>query len=84
MANCGRKQRTEEPGMLQPMGLQRVGHDLVTEQQQNSVVTRLLTIPRSQTMNLFPLSTKTYNHLHKAFMAHTCKLVHTHKHMHTP
>jgi len=22
---------TEEPGRLQPMGLQRVGHDLVTE-----------------------------------------------------
>ena len=26
--------RTEEPGMLQSMGSQRVGHDLVTEQQQ--------------------------------------------------
>ena len=25
---------TEEPGWLQPRGLQRVGHDLVTEQQQ--------------------------------------------------
>ena len=25
---------TEEPGELQSMGLQRVGHDLVTEQQQ--------------------------------------------------
>ena len=25
---------TEEPGGLQPRGLQRVGHDLVTEQQQ--------------------------------------------------
>ena len=24
----------EEPEVLQPMGLQRVGHDLVTEQQQ--------------------------------------------------
>ena len=23
--------RTEEPGRLQPMGLQRVGHDLVTK-----------------------------------------------------
>ena len=29
-----RKWRTEEPGMLQPMGLQRVGHDLATQQQQ--------------------------------------------------
>ena len=26
--------RTEEPGGLQPMGLQRVRHDLVTKQQQ--------------------------------------------------
>ena len=25
--------RTEEPGMLQAMGLQRVGHDLVIKQQ---------------------------------------------------
>ena len=28
---------TEEPGRLQSMGSQRVGHDLVTEQQQQSV-----------------------------------------------
>ena len=27
---------TEEPGGLQSMGLQRIGHDLVTEQQQES------------------------------------------------
>ena len=27
---------TEEPGGLQPMGLQRVGHYLVTEQQQQN------------------------------------------------
>ena len=26
---------TEEPGGLQSMGLQRVGHDIVTKQQQN-------------------------------------------------
>ena len=33
---------TEEPGRLQPMGLQRAGHDLVTKQQQqqnNAMVT---------------------------------------------
>ena len=29
---------TEEPGRLQSMGLQRVGHDLSTEQQQYNVV----------------------------------------------
>ena len=28
--------RTEEPGMLQSMGLQRVGHNLVIEQQQQA------------------------------------------------
>ena len=30
--SSGRWWRTEEPGVLQPMGLQRVGDDLVTEQ----------------------------------------------------
>ena len=30
----GDKWRTGKPGMLQSMGLQRVGHDSVTEQQQ--------------------------------------------------
>ena len=34
-ANSERQWRTEEPGMLQSMGSQRVGHDLVTERQQN-------------------------------------------------
>ena len=33
-ANSRRWWRTEEPGVLQSMGSQRVGHDLVTEQQQ--------------------------------------------------
>ena len=28
----GGQRRTEEPGMLQPMGSQRVGHDSATEQ----------------------------------------------------
>ena len=37
-ANSGRQWRTRKPGMLQSMGLQRAGHDLVTEwQQPNSV-----------------------------------------------
>ena len=31
------KQWTGEPGMLQPTGLQRVGHNLVTEQQQQLI-----------------------------------------------
>jgi len=35
-ANHGRWWRTGRPGVLQSMGLQRVGHDLVTEQQQNN------------------------------------------------
>ena len=32
-ANSGRWWRTGKPGVLQSMGLQRVGHDLATEQQ---------------------------------------------------
>ena len=32
--------RTEEPGELQSKGLQRVRHDLVTEQQQQMVTTQ--------------------------------------------
>ena len=30
------QRRTEKPGMLQPMGSQRVGHDLATEQQKHT------------------------------------------------
>ena len=33
-ANLGKRWRTGEPGMLQSMALQRVGHNLATEQQQ--------------------------------------------------
>ena len=33
-ANSGRQWRTEDPGMLQSMGSQRVGHDLAAEQHQ--------------------------------------------------
>ena len=33
LSNPGRQWRTEEPGVLQSMGSQRVGHDLATEQQ---------------------------------------------------
>ena len=35
-ASSGRWWRTGKPGMLQSMGLQRVGHDWATEQQQKS------------------------------------------------
>ena len=34
-ANSGRQWRTRKPGGLQSVMLQRVGHDLVTQQQQN-------------------------------------------------
>ena len=33
-ASSGRRWRTRKPGVLQSMGLQKVGHDWVTEQQQ--------------------------------------------------
>ena len=34
--NLSKLQETEEPGILQSVGSQRVGHDLVTEQQQTN------------------------------------------------
>ena len=34
--NMSKLQETEEPGILQSVGSQRVGHDLVTEQQQTN------------------------------------------------
>ena len=37
-ANSGRLWGTGEPGVLQSMGLQRVGHDLATEQQQQRIL----------------------------------------------
>ena len=33
LSKLGEIVKDEEPGVLQPMGLQRVRHDLVTEQQ---------------------------------------------------
>ena len=39
-ANSGRQWRTEKPGMLQSMWSQRVGHNLVTEQQQPTLTVR--------------------------------------------
>ena len=58
---------TEEPGMLQSMGLQRVGHNLVTKQQQ-SLTTEICStdqhaaavlpgnFPEVQTLTLGPLN----------------------------
>ena len=40
-ANSGRSWGTGKPSMLQSVGLQRVGHDLVTEQQQQQTVASL-------------------------------------------
>ena len=37
----GRQLRTGKPGVLQSMGSQRVGHDLVTEQQEKDSVGNL-------------------------------------------
>ena len=36
-ANLGRQQRTGKPSVLQFMGLQRIGHDLATEQQNSEI-----------------------------------------------
>ena len=46
---------TEEPGRLQSMGLQRVGHDLVTESRTHN------TIPIKATMNNFCAHTLVYD-----------------------
>ena len=46
---------TEEPGGLQFMGLQRVGHDLVTESRTHN------TIPVKATMNNFCAHTLVYD-----------------------
>ena len=46
---------TEEPGRLQSMGLQRVGHDLVTESRTQN------TIPIKATMNNFCAHTLVYD-----------------------
>ena len=49
---------TEEPGGLQSTGLQRVGHDLVTQQQQqqipgkNPLTVRFLTALKTVTLTL--------------------------------
>ena len=48
---------TQEPGGLQSMGLQRVGHDWVTKQQQTVILVKVLTIalesPNSNTKESF-------------------------------
>ena len=44
LSKSGGQWTIEEPGILQSMGLQRIGHDLVTEQQQQSCVYYILFI----------------------------------------
>ena len=41
-AKSARSWRTGKPGALQPMGLQRVGYNLATEQQQQDTLRRML------------------------------------------
>ena len=48
-ANSGRWLRTGKTGMLQSMGLQRVGHDWMTEQQQQQKDNRIVEIRRTLT-----------------------------------
>ena len=42
LSKLGEKWKTEEPGGLQPMGSQIVGHDLVTEQEEHSSLPHML------------------------------------------
>ena len=46
--------RTKEPGRLQPIGLQRVGHDLVTKQQQAAFLDILFLITPLPHLCLIP------------------------------
>ena len=52
-ANSGRQRETGEPGVLHSMGLQRVGHDWVTEQQRqwirNSIRPRMIILAEALT-----------------------------------
>jgi len=67
-ANSGRQWRTMKPGMLQSMGSQSVGHDLVTEQQQQnsffSSVASFLTHLLSKALSLSCTHTHTHTHTH--------------------
>ena len=67
-ANSGRQWRTMKPGMLQSMGSQSVGHDLVTEQQQQNsfftCVASFLTHLFSKALSLSCTHTLTHTHTH--------------------
>ena len=43
---------TQEPGRLQPMGLQRIRHDLLTKQKLSTVVMLTMTTGRADGMDL--------------------------------
>ena len=43
-ANSGREWRTGKPGVLQLMGLQRIGHNLATEQQKQQALREALSL----------------------------------------
>ena len=51
--------RTEEPGMLQSMRSQRIGHDLETEQQLRPQVNysshKIIIISKAKALRLFPI-----------------------------
>ena len=53
-ANSGRQWRTENPGMLQSMGSQRVRHDLVTDQQEKIAVKAVYPPTQTQCPNWLP------------------------------
>ena len=47
---------TEEPGLLQSMGLQRIGHDLATKQQvgRNMDSSFMITVEKAEYVSMVP------------------------------
>ena len=72
-ADSGRQWRTGKPDVLQSMGLQRAGHDLVAEwQQQNSVIGKcVLEHPQSQRQDISPVRAHS-NVIHPWFYGCPC------------
>ena len=71
------KQGTTKPGMLQPIGSQRVGHDLVTEQQNSDtivvrkmlyIISSILNLPR---LVLWPIMSFILGNVPCTFEKHT-------------
>ena len=66
-ANSGRQWKTEEPSVLQSMGLQRVGHNLVSKQQQHILQNWLGCLETFCDSHLHMDGNQAWSHSFKAF-----------------